>query len=267
MPIKNLITLRNGTASQWSTSNPVLASGEPGWDSTNGIFKIGNGTTAWNNLSAVNYRTNKGSFSLTSSSGTFNVTGGYTVGSLDVFLNGVKLLSTTEYTATDGLSFSLIDPAPSGSVVEYLALNPGLPSSSPNKEYEILNTTKSTFTVTGGYAPNNLDVYHNGVRLLVANDYTASNGSSFTLSQPAISGDVVEWMGYSTVPQYQLILGEVRSDTVSNVNYLGRAVAGSSEASGVWTIKRYTIASNGVDITTATASNAVWNNRLTENYV
>lgn len=51
MPINNQIILRRGTATQWSTTNPVLASGEPGYDITNRILKIGDGTTSWNSLS------------------------------------------------------------------------------------------------------------------------------------------------------------------------------------------------------------------------
>jgi hypothetical protein len=67
----------------------------------------------------------RGAFLLTSSSGTFNVSGGYTVGSLDVFLNGVKLFASGDYTASNGTSFTLTTPAPSGSVIEYLSLVPG----------------------------------------------------------------------------------------------------------------------------------------------
>lgn len=134
------------------------------------------------------------------------------------------------------------------------------------KEYELVSSTKSVFTVTGGYAINNLDVYHNGVRLLNSQDYTATNGSTFTLSLPAVSGDVIEWLGYSTVPRHQLVLAEVRSDTVNNINYIGRAVAGSSESSSVWTIKKYVIASDGVSITTTTATNVSWNDRLSASY-
>lgn len=47
------LKLRRGTATQWSTSNPVLADGEPGWDSSNGVLKIGDGTTAWGSLPAI----------------------------------------------------------------------------------------------------------------------------------------------------------------------------------------------------------------------
>lgn len=45
------IQLRRGTASQWTAANPVLATGEPGYESDTGKFKIGNGSTAWTSLS------------------------------------------------------------------------------------------------------------------------------------------------------------------------------------------------------------------------
>lgn len=51
MPIKNTLSVRKGTATEWSNANPVLASGEPGFDTTNNILKIGDGSTAWNSLS------------------------------------------------------------------------------------------------------------------------------------------------------------------------------------------------------------------------
>ena len=42
--------LRRGTASEWSTANPTLAQGEIGIETTTNLFKIGNGSTAWNSL-------------------------------------------------------------------------------------------------------------------------------------------------------------------------------------------------------------------------
>ena len=50
MPVNNLIKLRRGT--DWN-SNPVLSQGEPGFDTTNNILKIGDGTTAWSGLSPI----------------------------------------------------------------------------------------------------------------------------------------------------------------------------------------------------------------------
>lgn len=45
------LRLRRGTTTEWTTANPVLASGELGVDITQSKFKIGDGTTPWNSLS------------------------------------------------------------------------------------------------------------------------------------------------------------------------------------------------------------------------
>jgi hypothetical protein len=59
--------------------------------------------------------------------------------------------------------------------------------------------------------------------------------------------------------------GAVRSDTVSNVSYLGRALPGSATSASVWTIRRTTVAAAGT-VTTATATNVKWDDRLTTSY-
>ncbi len=47
------IQLRRATAAQWTAANPVLTSGEPGLETDTGVFKWGNGVTAWNSLPAA----------------------------------------------------------------------------------------------------------------------------------------------------------------------------------------------------------------------
>lgn len=44
------IQLRRDTAANWAAANPVLALGEPGWDTTNSQLRVGNGTSAWSTL-------------------------------------------------------------------------------------------------------------------------------------------------------------------------------------------------------------------------
>jgi hypothetical protein len=44
------IQLRRGTAAQWTSANPTLAEGEMGVETDTDLFKIGNGSTAWNSL-------------------------------------------------------------------------------------------------------------------------------------------------------------------------------------------------------------------------
>ena len=44
------IRLRRGTSAQWSAADPVLAEGEPGYDTTLGVLAIGDGTSSWSEL-------------------------------------------------------------------------------------------------------------------------------------------------------------------------------------------------------------------------
>lgn len=50
MSVVTQIQVRRGTASQWTSANPTLASGEWGYESDTGKVKIGDGTTAWTSL-------------------------------------------------------------------------------------------------------------------------------------------------------------------------------------------------------------------------
>jgi hypothetical protein len=51
MAVVTQIQIRRGTAAQWTSANPTLASGEFGYETDTGKFKIGDGSTAWNSLS------------------------------------------------------------------------------------------------------------------------------------------------------------------------------------------------------------------------
>jgi len=53
MPRLDLLQLRRGIASLWSSRNPTLADGELAWDKTANLLKIGDGTTNWNSLGYV----------------------------------------------------------------------------------------------------------------------------------------------------------------------------------------------------------------------
>lgn len=45
------IQLRNDTAANWTTYNPILMLGELGFETDTGFYKLGTGVTAWNTLS------------------------------------------------------------------------------------------------------------------------------------------------------------------------------------------------------------------------
>jgi hypothetical protein len=138
MAVNDLITFRKGTASQWSSVNPVLASGEPGYDLTNSILKIGDGFSNWVALSGIgsssvggsspSYVGVRGVISTTGNLTSFAVTGGYPVGYLDLFQDGVKLVPSLDFSATDGSNVTLINSVPSGTVLEYLTMASGVSS-------------------------------------------------------------------------------------------------------------------------------------------
>lgn len=44
------IKLRRGTSARWSTFDPRLAAGEPGYEIDTGLFKIGDGNSLWTEL-------------------------------------------------------------------------------------------------------------------------------------------------------------------------------------------------------------------------
>lgn len=71
MPVNTKIQLRRGTAASWTTQ--VLSQGEIGFETDTGLFKIGDGTTAWNSLTyaAVKNITNGNGISITPVSGTY----------------------------------------------------------------------------------------------------------------------------------------------------------------------------------------------------
>jgi hypothetical protein len=53
MSVVTQIQVRRGTASQWTSTNPTLASGEWGFETDTGKVKIGDGATAWTGLTYI----------------------------------------------------------------------------------------------------------------------------------------------------------------------------------------------------------------------
>ena len=60
-------------------------------------------------------------FSPTGVTTDFTFASGYTVGYLDLYLNGTRLIEGPDYAATDGATISLISPAVNGDVLEGVA--------------------------------------------------------------------------------------------------------------------------------------------------
>lgn len=156
-------------------------------------------------LSSENYYgANRGIIEVSAPASSFNIPGGYTVGGFDLFLNGVKLVNDIDFTATNGNSINTASPIPSGSVLEYISLTLANPLRIASDQYsaeisrEVISVTGtlSTINIIGGYDSGGLDVYKDGLKLIKDIQYSANNGSSISLTTPATSGSVIEYVSF-----------------------------------------------------------------------
>lgn len=152
-----------------------------------------------------NFRTNRGVIETTGSQNTFNVAGGYIVGALDVFLNGVKLVVNVDFIASNGSNFQILSSVPAGNIIEYVSLASLNASGISTDQYsatisrDIINVTTNnlnTITVTGGYDIGGIDVYKNGLKLIRGVDFTANDGSTISFNQTPQQGSVIEYVSF-----------------------------------------------------------------------
>jgi hypothetical protein len=152
-----------------------------------------------------NFRTNRGVIETTGSQNTFNVAGGYIVGALDVFLNGVKLVVNVDFIASNGSNFQILSSVPAGNIIEYVSLASLNASGISTDQYsatisrDIINVTTNnlnTITVTGGYDVGGIDVYKNGLKLIRGVDFTANDGSTISFNQTPQQGSVIEYVSF-----------------------------------------------------------------------
>ena len=62
----------------------------------------------------------------------------------------------------------------------------------------IATANQTTFTPADSYTIGNIQVYLNGVKLLIGVDVTATNGTTIELIDPADVGDAVQTVAYGT---------------------------------------------------------------------
>lgn len=97
---------RRDSAANWSSANPVLEAGEFGYDTTNKVVKIGDGSTRWNALTAIT-----GS-NVTVGNGTITIKqGGVTKGTFTVNQSGNTVVEL-EKGGTTAISWKDINDKP-----------------------------------------------------------------------------------------------------------------------------------------------------------
>tara|TARA_B100000427_G_scaffold318452_1_gene315642 strand:- start:1035 stop:2753 length:1719 start_codon:yes stop_codon:yes gene_type:complete len=145
----------------------------------------------------------------------------YTVGQIDVFVNGVRQ-HPADYTATNGTSVVLAAGASNGDTVQINAFGTFSVTDvlAARTEFDYTATAGQT-TFSGSdndsqsmsYTAGRIDVYLNGSHLNDTDDYVATNGTSVVLQSGASAGDILHVVNHGTVNLVSNIL-----DTTLDLN-------------------------------------------------
>ena len=127
----------------------------------------------------------------------------YEAGELQVYLNGILLIDSQDYTASNGTSVVLTAATDSNDVLaisKYIGGNSSVTNTVVTRQDVYVYTTASpTTTITGtddnsatlSYIENQIQVFQNGILLIDSADYTATNGTSVVLGVATDSGDTI----------------------------------------------------------------------------
>lgn len=99
--------------------------------------------------------------------------------------------------------------------MSYLGNSPQISVARTVTDKTVTELTQSLFGSLGGYTPGMVDVYINGV-LLSDEDYTATDGSTILLTEPAVLGDKLRVISF--IPNVDINTGYVKrgGDTMAN---------------------------------------------------
>lgn len=154
-------------------------------------------------------------FTATSSQTTFTITGGYTVGMVDVFLNGIKLDNATEFTASNGSTVVLALGAATGDIVEVYKYGGQFIANNTLRQSTLFTATAGQTTFTVNYSVGFVDVFYNGSKL-DSSEFTATNGTSIVLGTACVLNDKVEVVAYNyTVGAFTGVGGSGTTGTIA----------------------------------------------------
>ena len=175
-------------------------------------------------------------FTATAGQNSFTITGGYTVGMVDVYMNGVKLDNATDFTAVNGTTIGLTTGALLNSIIEVYKFGSQFIPNNALRVVTSFTATAAQTTFTVNYSVGLIDVFYNG-SCLAQSEYTAINGTSIILATACQVNDIVVVYAYSySVGAYSGIGGS------GTANYLPKFTASS-------TIGDSAITDNGTTVT------------------
>ncbi len=98
---------------------------------------------------------------------------------------------------------------------------------------------QTDFTFAAGYTVGYMDVYLNGARLIYANDYVASDGSTVGLTSVANSGDVLELVAYKAFNVGNVDAANGNFNVGSNLTVVGHTTATTAYYTGIVTASSF----------------------------
>lgn len=117
LQVADVIQIRRDTASNWTSTNPTLASGELGFETDTEKLKLGDGSTAWTSLSYYTLATlGYAPLAGATFTGVLNATGGLQLSGTSITADATELnvldgipagLTTTELGYVDGVTSSI----------------------------------------------------------------------------------------------------------------------------------------------------------------
>jgi hypothetical protein len=177
MAVQTKIQFRRDTATNWTTTNPTLAAGEIGYDTTNNKFKIGTGSNTWTQLI---YQTDASLLSGAASLTTLTTSGNVTVGG-NLTVNGTTTSINSSTLQVDDKNIEL------GSVAAITGVSASGEAGTPNITVPSttglivgmsITRTAGTLTLVGGSFISSID---GPTSLTMQNNAGGSGPGSLTL--------------------------------------------------------------------------------------
>lgn len=166
----------------------------------------------------------------TASQTVFNIPSGYNLNAIDVFVNGFKLIQNTDYTANDGVAVTMLSGLALNDEVEVVVYGDyqlqnterQIPRSRKIHVFIVDSNQNTTYTIPGGYWPNTLDVFLNGVRLINVTDYDETSGTDITLTNTPNENDELHVVVYSSFTLANAVAktGDTLQGTLNTQNLL-----------------------------------------------
>lgn len=231
------IQVRKGTAATWTTANPTLAAGEPGYETDTGKLKVGDGTTAWTSLAYLTLGTQATNTLVGNVSGSTgrptSITGTQATALLDTFTTSAKGLvpspttSAGKFLKDDGTWAAAGGGGPTalypvGSASRYLIAgrtiaagvndisNPGYTFFYPFVSGRAVSVTEIGFIGTSGNqggtpsSPYKFAIYSADATTalpstnLVSGTCSATNVKSLTISSTSLTANTLYYLAFIT---------------------------------------------------------------------